>query len=251
MKFFDIAKSLRIKKWVYPLLLGFLLSFLVHAEEIAVDGIILPSRRVALSLPVEAVLRDVLVREGALVKKNQTLAILYSPVESLEKERTAKQLELAEFLRGNSEKLRANAIISEEAARQKQIDCDIARIEAKRAEAVLTEKTLLAPFDGFILRQLKETGETVGRVDKIIEIVDLKTLHVDTFLEGEWIGKITPASKVSIESPKLGSKKIPATVELIDPVVDPGSGLFRVRLLLQNPDMSIPSGIPVKVLFEI
>jgi hypothetical protein len=38
---------------------------------------------------------------------------------------------------------------------------------------------------------------------------------------------------------------------MVDPIVDPGSGLFRVRLILENPDMSIRSGVPAKVFFEI
>lgn len=215
------------------------------------EGIVLPSRIVSLSLPAEAILREVKVPEGSIVKKGDTLAVLYSPVESLEKERTAKQLELAEFLLHNSEKLRANAIISEEAARQKTIDCDVARIEAKRAEAVLSDKTLFAPFDGFILRIHKESGETVGRVEKIIDLVDLQTLHVDTFLDGEWIGKINTTTKASVDIPPLGLQKIPVSILMIDPVVDPGSGLFRVRLVLPNPDMSIRSGLPAKVFFEI
>lgn len=91
----------------------------VTAAEIVAEGLILPSRSVSLSLPVEAILREVKVKEGALVLKGDILAILYSPVESLEKERASKQLDLAEFMLGNSEKLRSNAIISEEAARQK------------------------------------------------------------------------------------------------------------------------------------
>jgi membrane fusion protein (multidrug efflux system) len=221
-----------------------------YAEEIESEAIVLPSRSVSLSLPVEAILREVRVSEGATVQKGDTLAILYSPVESLEKDRTSKQLELAEFLLQNSEKLRANAIISEEAARQKSIDHDIAVIEAQRAKAVLDDKTLFAPFDGFILRIHKEPGETVGRVDKIIDIVDLRTLHVDAFLEGEWIGKINPSTAARIDIPSLGLEKIPVRIGMIDPVVDPGSGLFRVRLILPNPDLSIRSGVPARVVFE-
>ena len=220
------------------------------AADIVAEGLILPSRSVSLSLPVEAILREVKVKEGALVLKGDILAILYSPVESLEKERASKQLDLAEFMLGNSEKLRSNAIISEEAARQKKLDCDIARIEARRAEAVLHEKTLYAPFDGFILRILKEPGETVGRVDKVIDIVDIKTLHVDAYLEGEWKDRLKENTKAAIEVPSMREKKLPASIGMIDPVVDPSSGLFRVRLLLPNPDMSIPSGIPAKVTFS-
>jgi RND family efflux transporter MFP subunit len=223
----------------------------VIAADIVAEGLILPSRSVSLSLPVEAVLRELKVQEGALVLKGDILAILYSPVESLEKERAAKQLDLAEFMLGNSEKLRSNAIISEEAARQKKLDCDIARIEARRAEAVLHEKTLYAPFDGFVLRILKEPGETVGRVDKVIDIVDIKTLHADAYLEGEWKEHLNEKTKSTLEIPSMGGKKISATIGMVDPVVDPSSGLFRVRLLVPNPDMSIPSGIPAKITFEL
>lgn len=236
--------------------LAFLLAAIIpaagiRAETLEAEAIVLPSRSVSLSLPVEAILREVKVTEGSPVKKGDVLATLYSPVESLEKERAAKQLELAEFLLANSEKLRANAIISEEAAREKLIDCDIARIEARRTQAVIEDKTLFAPFDGFVLRIHKEPGETVGRVDKIVDIVDLKTLHVDAFLDGAVIGKIGKSTAASVEIPSLGLSGVPVAIGMLDPVVDPGSGLFRVRLILANPDLSIRSGVPAKVVFEI
>ena len=233
------------------LLVALLPASALCAETLEAEAIVLPSRSVSLSLPVEAILREVKVTEGSPVKKGDVLATLFSPVESLEKERTAKQLELAEFLLANSEKLRANAIISEEAAREKSIDCDVARIEARRAEAVLNDKTLFAPFDGFVLRIHKEPGETVGRVDKIIDIVDLKTLHVDAFLDGAVIGKLGKSTPATVEIPALGLSGVPVSIGMVDPVVDPGSGLFRVRLILANPDLSIRSGVPAKVFFEI
>lgn len=240
-----------LKNLTFPIFLLGITAALASPTVVEVEGIVMPSRSVSLSLPVESIIREIKASEGAMVKKGQVLATLFSPVESLEKDRTAKQLELAEFLNSNSEKLRANAIISEEAARQKSIDCDIAKIEAMRAEAVLQDKTLCAPFEGYILRIHKEPGETVARVDKIIDLVDLQTLHVDTFLEGEWIGKINPANQVFIDIPALGLQKIPVQIGMIDPVVDPGSGLFRVRLILQNPNLSIRSGLPAKVYFQI
>jgi hypothetical protein len=74
---------------------------------------------------------------------------------------------------------------------------------------------------------------------------------VNTFLEGDALEKVNTLTKVHVETPKKEGKKINASILMIDPVVDPGSGLFRVRLLIQNEDMSIPSGIPIKVIFEL
>ncbi|MFM8888205.1 MAG: biotin/lipoyl-binding protein, partial [Chthoniobacterales bacterium] len=112
------------------------------------DAVLLPARSVKLSLPVEATLRELRVKEGDFVKKGDVIAVLYSPAESLERQRAEKQRDLAAFELKVSEKLRADAIVGEEQARQKQINHDVASIDALRAEAILADKTIIAPFDG-------------------------------------------------------------------------------------------------------
>ena len=213
------------------------------------DAVLLPSRSVKLSLPVEATLRELLVKEGDFVKKGDVLAVLYSPAESLERDRAEKERELAAFELKVSEKLRADAIVSEEQARQKQINHDVASIGALRAHAILADKTLVAPFDGCVLRIFKEPGETVSRVEKIVEMVDYATLYAESYLESPWLGAIRRGSTAGVIIPQLGEVVHEAVVENVDPVADPASGLFRVRLVLENSDYAIPSGVPAKALF--
>ena len=59
----------------------------LNAAKLVTDGIILPSHTASLSLPTEAVLRDLKVKEGDLVTRGQTLAILYSTSEEMENQR--------------------------------------------------------------------------------------------------------------------------------------------------------------------
>jgi membrane fusion protein, multidrug efflux system len=213
------------------------------------DAVLLPSRSVKLSLPVEATLRELRVKEGDFVKKGDVLAVLYSPAESLERDRAEKERELAAFELKVSEKLRADAIVSEEQARQKQINHDVASIGALRAHAILADKTLVAPFDGCVLRIFKEPGETVSRVEKIVEMVDYATLYAESYLESPWLGAIRRGSTAGVIIPQLGEVVHEAVVENVDPVADPASGLFRVRLVLENSDYAIPSGVPARALF--
>jgi membrane fusion protein (multidrug efflux system) len=213
------------------------------------EAVLLPARSVKLSLPVEATLREVWVKEGDFVKKGAVLAVLYSPAESLERDRAEKQRELAAFELKVSDKLRADAIVSEEQARQKLLNHDVASIDALRAHAILADKTLVAPFDGCVLRIYKEPGETVSRVEKIVEMVDYATLHAESYLESPWLGAIRRGSTARVMIPQLGEQTHNAIVENVDPVADPASGLFRVRLALDNSDYAIPSGVPAKVLF--
>ena len=215
------------------------------------DAVLLPARSVKLSLPVEATLRELRVKEGDFVKKGDVIAVLYSPAESLERQRAEKQRDLAAFELKVSEKLRADAIVSEEQARQKQINHDVASIDALRAEAILADKTIIAPFDGCVLRIFKEPGETVARVERIVEMVDYATLYAETYLESPWLGTIRRGGMAQVSIPQLGDQKYQATVENVDPVADPASGLFRVRLALENLDYSIPSGVPAKALFTM
>jgi len=213
------------------------------------DAVLLPARSVKLSLPVEATLRELRVKEGDFVKKGDVIAVLYSPAESLEHQRAEKQRDLAAFELKVSEKLRADAIVSEEQARQKQINHDVASIDALRAQAILADKTIIAPFDGCVLRIFKEPGETVARVEKIVEVVDYATLYAETYLESPWLGTIRRGSPAQLSIPQLGDGTHDAIVENVDPVADPASGLFRVRLAIDNSDYAIPSGIPAKARF--
>lgn len=219
------------------------------AEIPEVEAIVLPSGEVTLSLPVEATIRELRVKEGQFVKKGDVLAILYSPIEALEAERANKQKELAGYHLGVSKRLQAGSIVSDESARQQQVDFDIAEIEAKRAAAVLDDKTLFAPFDSYVLRIYKSPGETVGRIEKIVELVDYATLNVDAYLESEWLGKIKAGDSAQVSILQFDQKPLDAKVTLVDPVVDPGSGLFRVRVELNNEELKIPSGVPAHVIF--
>lgn len=214
-----------------------------------VEAVLLPARSVILSLPVEATLRELRTREGQAVRKGDRLAILYSATEVLDRDRAHKRREMAEYQLGAGEKLFVTSSISEEAVKQKRLDADLAAIELARAEAVLADKTLFAPFDGLVLRIHRDEGESVARIEKILHLVDISTLHAEAYLEADQLGRIGPGARARLTGPLLGDRVVEAGVDLVDPVVDPGSGLFRVRLAVPNPDHSLPSGIPVKVEF--
>jgi len=48
----------------------------------------------------------------------------------------------------------------------------------------------------------------------------------------------------------LGAEYFPAKVTVVDPVIDPGSATFRVRLSLPNPGNRLPAGLRCQVEFE-
>ncbi len=214
------------------------------------DGIMLPRNRVNLSLPIEARVREMRVEEGQTVHKGEVLAILYTEAEELDQDRAAAQLKKAEFQYTSKARLKESKSVAEQEMIGAEVDLELARIELDRARAGLRDKTLTAPWDGQVLRQYKSAGETVNRGEKLIELIDYSTIYVDVYLDAKFLTTVKQGQKAKVSSEAVGATPALATVLMVDPVVEPGSGLSRVRLQMGNPNLRIPTGLPVKVLFE-
>jgi multidrug resistance efflux pump len=92
-------------------------------------------------------------------------------------------------------------------------------------------------------------GETVNRGEKVVELVDLSSVNVDVYVEAGKLGRVREGQEAELPgegSPKGGVKGV---VRMVDPVVDPGSGLSRVRLLVGNGEGQVLAGMPVRVRF--
>jgi membrane fusion protein, multidrug efflux system len=214
-------------------------------------GISLPKQRVSLGLPMEARLSRLRVEEGQTVEAGQELAILYSETEELERDRVAAVLKRAEFQYDSKLNLRAKngQAISESEVVGAEVERDVARIDLKRYSSVLRDKTLVAPWRGRVLRVFKGVGETVNRGEKVVELVDLSSVYVDVYVEAALLGAIQAGQTAQISGEALRGKSLQAVVAMVDPVVDPGSGLSRVRLSAPNPQGEITTGLPVRVRF--
>lgn len=214
------------------------------------DGIMLPRHRVNLSLPTEARVRELPAEEGRRVKCGEVLAILYTEVEELERDRAAAQLKKADFTFKSKQRLKESKTLADIEMMGAEVDLELARIECERAKAELRNKTLIAPWDGQVLRVLKGVGETINRGEKVIELIDFSTIYVDVYLDAQYLAAVKQGQKAKVAGDAIGAQPMVATVMMIDPVIEPGSGLCRVRLEMGNPDLRIPTGLPVRVRFE-
>ena len=229
-----------------------LIAPLAGAEDLVLpeaDGIMLPRHRVNLSIAVEARLRELYVSEGQLVKRGDPLAILYTEAEVLDTSRAGAQLKKADFLFKSKARLKETKSLAEVEMIGAEVDLELAKIELERSQAILRDKTLAAPWDGIVLRVLKSAGETVNRGEKVIELIDYSTIYVDVYLDAKFLTAVKPGQEAQVSGEAIGGEPVSATVLMVDPVIEPGSGLSRVRLQMCNADLRIPTGLPVKVRF--
>ena len=141
--------------------------------------------------------------------------------------------------------LAATKDASEDALMEKQTDLQGAKLDYDMAVQALEEKTIKSPLSGIIVKRYKEPGESVDRTEKLYDIVDIDQVYVQFYLNPSYMEKLSVGDIVPVRFPALkeGQQEYKAKVSFIDPRIDAASQLFRVKLLLDNPQHVIKAGM--------
>ncbi|WP_404710693.1 efflux RND transporter periplasmic adaptor subunit [Sphingomonas sp. MMS24-J13] len=125
----------------------------------------------------------------------------------------------------------------------------VAQIEVRHAQSLLDQKLLRSPVDGVVTEILLRPGEYRNEQSPILTIAQVNPLRVEVFVPTRYYGQIMPkmAATVMPEAPVGGTH--PATVSIVDRVIDAASGTFGVRLLMPNGAREVPAGLKCKVRF--
>lgn len=237
------------------------------------DGLTRPSRDVDLVLRVSGVLSQLPVAAGQQVKQGDVIAELNSEIErqSLEISRLKAESDHEIRLAETSKKLKETELNqlqeleSKQAASKwevettrvevelEQVRADTARfnkqlatLEYERQKLLLAERKLLAPFDGVILRTLKEPGEGVADLEPIAVLVRLNPLWIECNLPANLFGQVSVRGRAVVQ---VGEVSRDALVVAADPLVDIASNTFRVMVEAANGDGAMVAGVLATVRF--
>jgi membrane fusion protein, multidrug efflux system len=218
------------------------LSITARAEDI--QGLVIPLKLVSVSSPVlQEVIAHVLVEEGDEVKENQILVELRREREELEVRQAEQVVVQRKFTAEGAQKLFNEKIGSKETAMEKQTELELAKIQLAAAEVRLKEKTIRSPLNGTVVKKYKEAGEAVDRVEKLLDVVNIDQVYVQFYLDPKLMQTIKQDASVQVRFPVLGAEAFVGKVSFIDPRLDAGSGLFRVKVLIDNADHRIKAGM--------
>ncbi len=231
----------------YLFFLGITMAGPLAAAE--VDGLSLPWKAVRVSSPVQEIVAEVKVEEGGAVKKDQILAHLHAEREDAEHERAKKILMKREFDAKAANALVAEKITSKEKALEAEIELQLARVDVDLAKRKYDEKTITAPLDGILVRKLKEVGESVDRVEPMFEIINIDRLFLQFYVDRQLAASLTPGQDVAFWVSGEPAARHQAKVDFVSPGADPASGLFRIKLLHENPDHTLKAGVRVTAAF--
>lgn len=245
-------------------------------EGSALDCVIEPDRVIELGSPVPGVIQTLHVSRGEPVEEGQIVAELESLVEwaqvavakaragtTSEVRSRAEQLSLEERQSERSTQMFEGRAISIDAKDQAETEVrlaelelelandrhTIAKLELDRAYADAHRRRVTSPIAGIVVEQMKFEGERVSETP-IVKIVRLDPLRVRVVAPSHLYGTLRQGDTAVVQAEAPLRRRLRATIDIIDPMIDAASDTFNVELTLPNPDHSIPSGLHCRAQFQ-
>jgi len=237
--------------------------------------VINPYQVVDLASPVAGVIESLYVERSQAVKAGQVVAQLEADVEranvelarfrasirseiklsqvnmefdSLRQQRVTSLHQQKAISIDTSDEARREAGLSRWKLEQAKEQSTIRRLEQVRAEQQLNQKSIRAPFDGFVLDTFKYPGEYVE--DKpILRLAQLDPLVIEAIVPMENFGELQAGMLAEVLPEMMPGEKLSAEVTIVDLIGDTASNTFGVRLVMPNPGNKISAGVKCLVKF--
>lgn len=245
-------------------------------RETELQGIVRPAKQVSLNAPVAGVLAELLVTEGQDVAKGDLIARMDDGVQAAavavaelratgtaELRRAELTLKEAEILvERYTEAFRQEAASEWEVRRTRlQRDQAQAQLDSLKEQQAMAKASLqiererlarfkiTAPFAGRVVRKGTEPGATVAQSDRVVLLMALDTLEAELHLPASLYGRFKVGDSLRLASSEPVNRPLTATVKTIDAVIDPASRTFRCVLTIPNPDLAMPAGFTVNLMW--
>ena len=177
---------------------------------------------------VSGVALNVLVEEGQHVRAGQTLVRLDSARAQLQAAQAASQMRKLEANYARSQELAKQKLISANDLDQLRFDLENARAAYKAANLELVYANVTAPITGIVASRSIKPGNFVQINTPIIRIVDVSRLEAVLNVPERELATLKAGLPVTLAVDAIPGKTFNGVVDRVAPVVDSGSGTFRV-----------------------
>ena len=229
-----------------------LLAFSAQASELSSAGITEPFLDVTLSASVPGIITGQKVREGDLVKEGDVLLELDKRLEELEVERRklVRDQKLSDF-DGTQKLFKTTKGVSKEELDKKEAEYKIAAVEHGMAVEQLRRRQVPSPLTGTITEIMLDVGEACQPYQPLVRVVDTRRCYFVANIEAQNVARLRLDQTVKIEIDSgAGTVAVQAKIVFLSPVVDPASGLQKVKALFDNADSKVRPGVAGRMLWN-
>ncbi|MDP6775479.1 MAG: efflux RND transporter periplasmic adaptor subunit [Candidatus Latescibacteria bacterium] len=178
--------------------------------------------------------KRVLTEEGDRVRAGQVLVQLVDDELRLRAEEAEVDHRKLESQFKRKEEMFSRKLLAKEAFERLQYDMEQARIRWERAKLALDHASVRSPVDGVVSERMVKLGDRIGPSAKLFSLVDLDNLIAHVHVPGREMQNLQKGQPAVVTSDFLPDSTFEAEIIRVSPVVDPGSGTFKVTLGVDN-----------------
>ncbi|TVR49004.1 MAG: efflux RND transporter periplasmic adaptor subunit [Puniceicoccaceae bacterium] len=237
----------------------------------AIPGITEPYHDALLSAAASGRIAVIHHREGSTVEAGELLVVLDRRMEELEVERRRLILEstverdlienqievLASSLESTRRLFESTRSVSREQLDKIELEHRMAlaekariletkareKIEYEMAVEQLSRRELRAPFAGIVTELFLDLGEACEPRQPVMRLVDLSRAFLVANAPPAAVADLRAGAEVNLLLGEGdGAVEVPGRVDFVAPVVDPASGLRRIRVYFENHDGAVVPG---------
>jgi len=230
---------------VRAIFLGLVAATAVGAAEVyTVRGLTEPVQDVLLSVPTQGLIAALPHAEGDFIEAGAVILELSSRTEQLEKTRRELQLAtLAKELERSELLFKTSSSSTLEELDRKRADVQIAEVELEQATEMLARRRVVSPIAGTITNLPVKIGEYCDIGKPVARVVDSREFFVTANVDPKRAGHLRTGDGVEIEVPGQRANVVVAgKVSYVSPVIDPASGLMRIRARFPNSNDEVRPG---------
>jgi membrane fusion protein, multidrug efflux system len=174
------------------------------------------------------VMLQLLAEEGDQVKAGQVLARIDPDRPRLEMERARAQVRKLENNYRRARELAESKLVSAEQAEQIGYDLEAARAAYQLAQLELSYTNIVAPIDGVIAQRMAKPGNLIQLNSSLFRIVDNSRLEAVLNVPERDLATMKAGLAVRMTVDAAPGQEFRGVIDRVSPVVDAGSGTFRV-----------------------
>jgi membrane fusion protein (multidrug efflux system) len=174
------------------------------------------------------------VEEGDTVKAGQVLARLDPDRPKLELQRAEAMLRKLEADLERSKNLFDRKLIAADLYEKLRFDVATQRATYDMVRLELSYTQIVAPIDGVIAQRMVKLGNLIQLNTTLFRIVDARELEAVLNVPERELATLRQGLAVTMEVDALPGKPFVGRIDRVSPVVDAGSGTFRVTCSFQS-----------------
>ena len=245
-------------KWIYNgrVLVPVLLTLSVFApvsaaEPIVAEGITEPFQDVLMSPAGPGIIHAHFCKEGDAVDAGQVVIEQHKTLQELEVERRRVAMDTSRIdYEGTQALYDRTKSVSRDEVMNKESIYKVSLAELAIAEEQLKLRQIISPFSGYVVEIFRDVGESSQQDEPLIRLVDNSKCYLVCNIEARIGYDLEMDQEIRVE---IDAGRNPVVmqghVSFVSPIVDPASGLLKVKVLFDNPAGKVRPGVAGRMFF--